>query len=251
MEIKPGQTFSNHYKLIEQVGVGGFSEVWKASDLQNPSLNVAIIIFSGLDSQGIKQFSSENANVFNLNHTHILTAKNYDSWHGYTFLVFPFCEKGSLRNTFYLKNTFNPIEIREILRDVVSGLVYLHKNEIIHNDLKPENFLLSEHGDWMITDFGITVNLKATMRKSMQSVAGVLSGALKGKYRVTTATDIFSIGIIIYEMCFGDVPWSGLGGNALKDETTPLPELPEGFDPELNLLMQACMQFHPKKRSVE
>jgi len=255
MELKSGQIFSNHYKLIEQVGVGGFSEVWKATDVQNPSLEVAIKIFSGLDSQGVKQFSSEYANVFKLNNTHILTAKNYDTWERYTFLVFPYCEKGSLRNTFYLKKTFNPAEIREILKDIVSGLVYLHKNEIIHNDLKPENFLLSENGDWMITDFGISVNLKATMRKSMQN-ASTTSGAppymspeaLKGKYRVSTATDIFSLGVIIYEMCFGDVPWSGLGGNALKDETTPLPELPEDFDADLNLLMQSCMQYNPDKR---
>jgi serine/threonine protein kinase len=255
MELKSGQIFSNHYKLIEQVGVGGFSEVWKAADVQNPSLEVAIKIFSGLDSQGVKQFSSEYANVFKLNNTHILTAKNYDTWERYTFLVFPYCEKGSLRNTFYLKKTFNPAEIREILKDIVSGLVYLHKNEIIHNDLKPENFLLSENGDWMITDFGISVNLKATMRKSMQN-ASTTSGAppymspeaLKGKYRVSTATDIFSLGVVIYEMCFGDVPWSGLGGNALKDETTPLPELPEDFDADLNLLMQSCMQYNPDKR---
>lgn len=156
MELKANQYFNNRYMLIQCMGEGASAQVWKAIDLQANNLPVALKIFSAtgvMDTAGIQNFKHEFTSVFNLNHTNLLTPSSYDIFEGNPYLVMPFCEKGSTAS--YIGNV-DEATLLKILHDVAAGLAYLHENKVVHQDIKPDNILISHSGDYLISDFGIS-----------------------------------------------------------------------------------------------
>ena len=253
--LQPNTIFAGRYLFIEKIGVGGFSEVWKAQDQMTEDTLVAIKIYAperGMDDIGLKQFRREYSLVLNISHSCLLTARHFDIWEGSPYLVLPFCEKGSVYRKVVEEGPWSEREIVRLLADVAGGLAYLHENGILHQDIKPENILIGDRNQYMLTDFGISGRLRSTLRRStntqkaltMAYAAPELFGA---QPKSTTKSDVFSLGVLIWELAVGEAPWMGAGGAVLRADSE-LPELPPEFSRGLNTLMHRSMSFAPEHR---
>ncbi len=246
MQYKEGLLFDDRYLFVRYLGSGSFGEVWLAKDSQT-DLEIAIKIYISVDSQGLADFKKEFQLSFNLNHTNLLHAnylgvcKNDDK----PYLVMPFCPDGSVTK---LAGKMTEPELWRFIRDVASGLDYLHslRPPIIHQDIKPDNILVLKNGDYVISDFGISKQLKSTLRKSANM--GSNSGAIaymgperfSKQFQSVKASDIWSLGITIYELVFGDLPFCGLGGE-MQMRGAEIPDLPESYSNEMKILFEACL----------
>jgi formylglycine-generating enzyme required for sulfatase activity len=246
--LKSNTPFSTRYHLVRRIGVGGYSEVWLANDTLAGNMQVALKIFApdkGLDEQGIALFSKEYALVFNLNHPNLLLPKYFDVADGSPFLVLPYCEAGSV---FSKIGSMTEADLARFLQQAASALAYLHSQEppIIHQDIKPDNFLIDNQGNYLLSDFGISSKIRRTLTRSMgaQGSTGTMAYMPPEKFsadkQIIKAGDIFSLGVTLYELLTGDLPFGDNGGLTLK-AGADVPNLPTGFSSELNRLLKRCM----------
>ncbi|NDV57867.1 serine/threonine-protein kinase [Bacteroides sp. 519] len=245
-ELKQGLKFSDRYILKESKGSGSFGEVWLAHD-EFLGIDVAIKIYISLDVRGIDEFKQEYRTAYGLNHENLLIATHFDVWEQRPYLVMKYCPNGSAANM--VGNVSNERVIWQFIHDVATGLAYLHKQEpepIVHQDIKPDNILIDENNNFLITDFGISKKIRSTMRK--QSGRAITAGATSymGPERFTKdpapvkASDIWSLGVTIYEIVTGDLPFCGMGGSMLLNGAE-IPELDRRWSRELNHLMRVCL----------
>jgi formylglycine-generating enzyme required for sulfatase activity len=251
----PNDIFANRYLLLEKIGIGGFSEVWKANDQMAEDATVAIKIYAperGMDEHGLKQFRREYAVVLNLNHPNLLTARHFDVIEGRPYLVMPYIQGGSLYGKLMEQGHFTEEEIAKMLVQIASGLEYLHKKDVLHQDIKPDNILIDSDGSFLLTDFGISSRLRSTLRKSTTS-AKSLTVAYAPPERFAKdpetldSSDIFSLGVLVYELAVGEVPWMGSGGVSLTIGAE-VPRLPEVFSNRFNNLIAVMMSLRTEDR---
>ena len=246
MKYSEGYLLDNRYQFERYIGSGTFGEVWVAVD-KATDLEVAIKVYISMDETGFQEFKKEFQISFELNHSNLLHANylgvNADDKRPY--LVMPFCPNGSVSSHI---GSMSEADLWRFIRDVASGLAYLHSKNppIIHQDIKPDNILILRNGDFVITDFGISKQLRATLRKSAQSLnsAGAISymgpERFSKQYQAVKASDVWSMGASIFELATGELPFCGMGGSLLK-QGADMPELPEEYSETLNMVCQACM----------
>ena len=230
--------FANRYQLRSLIGRGGFSEVWLAHDTWT-DLDIAIKVYApgqGLDSDGLKEFCQELAGVHHLTHPNLLKPDHVDQWENMPYLIMEYCPKGALNKQV---GKLSEEQVWKVLHDVAAGLAYLHSKDIVHQDIKPDNILLDESGNYRITDFGISTKARTTLRKSMLG-ASTSGGtmAYMGPERFsaqpapTKASDIWSLGAMIYELITGDVPFGEIGGGMQKNGAE-IPDIAKPISPAL------------------
>ena len=246
MKYSEGYLLDNRYQFERFIGSGTFGEVWVAVD-KATDLEVAIKVYISMDETGFQEFKKEFQISFELNHSNLLHANylgvNADDKRPY--LVMPFCPNGSVSSHI---GSMSEADLWRFIRDVASGLAYLHSKNppIIHQDIKPDNILILRNGDFVITDFGISKQLRATLRKSAKSLnsAGAISymgpERFSKQYQAVKASDVWSMGASIFELATGELPFCGMGGSLLK-QGADMPELPEEYSETLNMVCQACM----------
>ena len=243
------QVFADRYVLRKRLGYGAFSEVWQAED--NMAGNkVAVKIYApdkGMDDNGIEIFRREYATVFNITHQNLLRPSHFEVSNDSPFLVLPYCSKGNVSR--YI-GMMKEADIVKFLHDVSSGLSYLHEQEppIIHQDIKPDNILISDDGHYKLTDFGISTRVRSTIRISAateQSSEG--TRAYMGPERFADsaipikASDIWSLGATAYELMTGDAPFGNLGGLSMVNDAE-IPEIEGNFSEELKCLIKSCLE---------
>lgn len=246
--FQQGDTFGGRYVLTQKLGLGGFSEVWKAEDQMTDGTVVAIKIYApekGLDDHGLKQFRKEYALTQPLNHSNLLKASYFDITEGSPYLVMQYCSNGSLNGKLMENGPFSEKDIARVVFQVGGGLAYLHSKEILHQDIKPDNVLIDSDGNYLLTDFGISSRMRSTLRKAT-STAAALTVAYAPPERFdqnptnTEASDVFSLGVMLYELCDGDVPWMGSGGITLLSGSM-VPLINDNYSKELQQIVRACM----------
>ena len=231
MLLQPNTTFDNHYTLIRQLGRGGFSEVWLAHD-SYMDIDVAIKIYApgqGMDSNSINEFRREITGVFQLNHSNLLCPKHLGIWENMPYLIMAYCPAGSCLK---FVGNISESEIWHLIHDVAAGLAYLHEKDIVHQDIKPDNILIDTEGNYLITDFGISTRARSTLRKSVMSTtnsAGTL--AYMGPERFSTqpvptkASDIWSLGAMLYELLEGVTPFPPDFGGSMLNAGAAIPAI--------------------------
>ena len=247
------------YEFRERIGSGGFGEVYRA---YQPSVDreVAIKVIKteyAEKPEFVARFEAEARTVAKLEHPHIVPL--YDFWHGAegAFLIMRYVKGGSLRDKLESEGAQNPEDVGHILDQICSALEAAHRAKVIHRDLKPENILLDEYGEAYITDFGIAKDLAADFRTKTGSFMGslayvapeqVLGGA------VSPETDIYALGILVFELLTGKHPFAGLTQVQLlqRQLEMPLPMLaelraglPAGYD---ELIQQATVKDPMERR---
>jgi serine/threonine protein kinase len=247
--------FNNRYFLERMLGRGNFSEVWLAKDTKT-NIKVALKIYApatGLDDEGLNVFAREFSLVVNANHKNLLKPLYYDSCDRKPFLVLPYCERGSI-----LKDVgkFTENDAWRLLRDVASGLAWLHgmTPPVIHQDIKPDNVMIGDNGDFMITDFGISTHIKSTLRKSLSSAfssAGTIAYMAPERFSKDNApvmaNDIYSLGATAFEMLTGDTPFGDDGG-LIQMKGAEVPELNGDYSDSLKAVIHRCLRTNPWER---
>jgi serine/threonine protein kinase len=255
MQLTTNQIFAGRYRLLNKIGVGGFSEVWRVADEMAEDRVMVLKVYAperGLDEFGIKQFRREYAITLDLNHPHLLKANHFDIAGGSPYLIMPFCEGGSLYGKLEEHGPFTERALAVMLAQVSGALEYLHRKDIIHQDIKPDNVLIDSDGDYMLMDFGISSRLRSTLQKSTttakaMTVAYAPPEKFDGMGKVGPAGDMFSIGVMLIELLTGDLPWSGMGGAYVRPDSKP-PQLPDSISPQLQALVQSCVTYEPSNR---
>jgi len=243
--LTPGTMVAERYELKEYIGSGSFGEVWLARDT-TLDLDIAIKIYISLDQNGQSEFKNEYRVAYGLSHENLLTPSYYDIWQHRPFLIMKFCSRGSAAA---MAGDIDEPTIWQFIHDVAAGLKFLHglPTPVIHQDIKPANILVDENSQFLITDFGISRKLRSTLRK--QSKRSVGSGAISymGPERflaepvAVKASDIWSLGVSIYELATGELPFMGQGGGMLN-AGAELPNLDTAkFSKNLNDVMRACL----------
>lgn len=257
MKLQSGEVFADRYKLVKSLGSGAFSEVWSATDTKAGNMIVALKIYApdkGLDANGIEIFTNEFTMVFNFIHSYLIHPTSFDVCEGSPFLVLPYCEKGSAHK---LIGKLNEREAAQFIHDVASGLEYLHDQELIHQDIKPDNILVDDSGKFMITDFGISTRVRSTLRKSVEEYANGSAGTMaymaperfSKDPKAVKASDIFSLGATVYELITGDAPFGDHGGLILKGGAE-IPSLPDSISKELKDIIYSCLSLEPWDRPL-
>jgi serine/threonine protein kinase len=266
--INNNEIFDRDYVLIKRIGRGGYAEVWMALHTVTDGTVVAIKILSpegGLSPAAIAQFQREYIQTRNLNHQNLLRADHYAVVNHSPYIVMPFCEGGSLEDALANDGAFDEEKGAKILADTARGLSYLHQNNMIHNDIKPGNILISGNpsNDYLLSDFGISTRTRQTVQRESigrakmqenktEEITGMAiayaAPELFGENPISTPkSDVFSLGVSMYELATGQLPWQGLGGMLLR-QGAAIPKLPETFSQRFNNIIRACLNSDPSQR---
>ena len=247
MEVSQSTIIQNRYRLLRKLGRGSFGEVWAAHD-DVADVDVAVKVYVALDDKGIVEFREEFRNVSTLIHTNILRPEHYDVYGSRPFLVMPLC-RGSVEGQ---AGGMSEPELWHFIRDVSSGLAYLHGHEILHRDIKPDNILINSDGDYVISDFGISTRMRSTMRRSSmrQNKDADISGTIAymapemftSSPSAVKATDIWALGATLYELMTGELLFFGQGG-VVQLKGAELPELPVSYSQDLRDTVASCLSL--------
>ena len=253
MHLAENLPFAERYKLVKLLGRGGFSEVWLAND-QWTGLDVAVKVYApnqSLDADGLKDFSKELANVYNLNHTNLLKPQHVDTWQGMPYLIMAFCENGSC---YKHVGKLTEDEAWKLIENVASGLAYLHSSDVIHQDIKPDNILIDDNGNYLITDFGISVKSRSTLRKSVNNASssgGTTAYMAPERFskdpKPLKASDIWSLGATVYELITGRLPFGEVGGGMQRSGAS-IPTINVEISPILRNTLARMLAEDPEDR---
>ncbi len=256
MNLTEGQILSNRYRLLKPLGQGGFSVVWLVEDTVSGT-EAAIKIYApdkGLDQDGLEQFRKEYGRTRGLQHPHLLVPDHLDILPDSRspFLKMRYCSNGSLNSWIVKEKRPAEQEVAKLLEQVGSGLAHLHKKGVIHQDIKPDNILIDASGDFLLTDFGISRQMQSTLKKATANQSYMTVSYSPPERFIADpvdapAGDLFSLGVALYELCTGDLPWDGAGGMILNTGAQ-VPNLPESYSGRLNKIVKACMDVDYTKR---
>lgn len=226
------------YRIISQIGLGGMATVYKA---YQPSMDryVALKVLSthfAQDPGFIKRFQQEAKIIARLEHARILPVYDHGEEDGYLYLVMRYIEAGTLKDR--LKQKPLPLEeARRVVAQVGSALDYAHQLGVIHRDIKPSNVLVDPQGDCYLTDFGIAKMIEGTLGLTGSGIIGTphyMAPEQTKSLAVDHRADVYAMGVVIYEMVTGQLPYDAETplAVAIKHMTEPLP-LPRSIRPDL------------------
>jgi serine/threonine protein kinase len=241
MEDLTGKQFGA-YEIVAPLGEGGMAAVYKA---YQPAMErfVAVKVLSRTlvaeSNEFTNRFQREAIMLAQLQHPHILPVFDYGQKDGYSYIVMPFLQNGTLAELLQARRRTLP-EIHQIMTQIGGALGYAHARGMIHRDVKPSNVLIDEQGNCLLTDFGLARMMQASSDRLTS--AGTIMGTPaymspeQGKGdSVDGRSDLYSLGIIFYEMLTGRVPYQDNFPMmvVIKHIRDPLPSVRE-LAPELN-----------------
>ena len=243
MELREGIKFDNRYLLKKRLGEGSFGEVWLAEDTAVNNILVAVKIYLYMNEAGIDDFKKEYSLAFNLHHSNLLHINYFGVCERRPYLVMPYCPNGSASK---FKGCMDEAMAWRFIRDVASGLACLHAEEppMIHQDIKPDNVLIDEKGNFLISDFGISKNLRSTISQKAFSGTIPYSGPERfGKKSVLVRnSDIWALGASAYELVDGNWPFGEHGG-LIQRSNEDYEKIEAPCSEELQNLIYSCLQY--------
>lgn len=254
--LKNGTYIADRYEVVGQVGTGGMSDVYKAKD-HTLGRYVAIKVLKeefSEDTNFVTKFRSEAQAAAGLEHPNIVNIYDVGSENGIHYIVMEYVEGITLKTYIEKKGQLNYKETLSIAIQVGRGIQAAHAKNIIHRDIKPQNIIISTDGKVKVTDFGIA---RAVSEHTIHSdVMGSVHYASPEQARngyVSNRSDIYSLGIVMYEMVTGRVPFDGDSTVAvaiqhLQDEMVPPSTYAPNLPISLEKIIQKCTQKSPDRR---
>lgn len=212
--MKPGYELNHRYKIIESLGEGGMANVYLAHDLVlDRDVSVKLLRLDLRDDPSTKRrFEREAMAATQLNDPHIVGVYDVGEEHGIQYMVMEYVKGTDLKNYIHDHYPIPLPQVIDIMEQVLSAVQTAHANGIIHRDLKPQNILIDENKNIKITDFGIAMAASQNSMTQTNSLLGSVHYLSPEQARGSIATpqsDIYSLGIILFELLTGQVPFEG------------------------------------------
>lgn len=248
--FKLNDIFAGRYVVVELLGEENSSEVWRAKDHLADDAEVVLKIYApenGLDDKGLRELKHEFSLSQHLAHPHLLRIYHFDIWEGAAYLVMPFNPMGTLKDQLREGDTLNEKQIALILSQIGSALEKLHSQEppILHQHVSPENIVKSQPDYFLLAGYGIGSQIRHP--RPVSDTAYAPPEYFDRNQYPDASGDVFSLGVILYELCTKSDPWGGANSQILL-KGGQVPELPEQYSRELNELLHACMSADRGKR---
>ncbi|MBO5096533.1 MAG: Stk1 family PASTA domain-containing Ser/Thr kinase [Bacilli bacterium] len=212
--IMKGQKISDRYQIIKSIGEGGMANVYLAYDTILDR-NVAVKVLRGdlsSDEKFVRRFQREALSASSLNHPNIVEVYDVGDDNGQYYIVMEYIEGKHLKELIKKRGHLTITEVVDIMLQITDGMSIAHDSYIIHRDIKPQNIMILENGLVKITDFGIAMAMNATQLTQTNSVMGSVHylppEQANGK-GATLQSDIYSMGILMYELLTGKLPYRG------------------------------------------
>ena len=256
--IIKGQKIDGRYQIIRTIGEGGMANVYLAYDTILER-EVAVKVLRGdlaNDEKFVKRFQREAKAASSLNHPNIVEMYDVGEDDGNYFIVMEYVNGKTLKNLIKKRGALSLSETIDIMLQLTSGIACAHDSYIIHRDIKPQNVMILEDGRVKITDFGIAVALNSTELTQTNSVMGsvhYLPPEQANGSGATVKSDIYSLGILMYELLTGKLPFKGdnaveIAIKQMKDRLPSIiaqnPNVPQSVE---NVVLRACAK-NPENR---
>lgn len=256
--ITRGQLINDRYEIIRSIGEGGMANVYLAQDTILDR-KVAVKILRGdlaEDEKFVRRFQREAISASSLNDPNIVEVYDVGEDDGKYFIVMEYVQGFTLKQLIKKRGSLTLPEVVDIMLQLTSAVAHAHESYIIHRDIKPQNVIILEDGRVKIMDFGIAVALNAgefTQTNSVMGTVYYIPPEQANGGAATIKSDIYSLGILMYELVTGHVPFKGDNPVevAIKHMNEPIPSICE-YDPEMpqsieNIILRASAK-NPRNR---
>lgn len=252
-----GRIFNNRYQLIDRIGIGGMAEVYRAQDnvLGRTVAVKTMLPQYAADSSFTQRFRQEAAAAANLQSPYIVNVYDWGQDEGTYYIVMEYVRGSDLKTAINERGAINQRKVAEIGAQVCQALSAAHNLDIIHRDIKPQNIMVQPDGNVKVMDFGIAraKNSVKTQTSSVLGTAHYISPEQAQGKELTAASDIYSLGIVLYEAVSGQLPFDGpdaisVAMMQVNEAPTPLYEINPDIDPALEAIIFKALAKNPYER---
>ena len=254
-----------HYRIMKQIGYGGMATVFLAEDI-NLGREVAVKVFwprPGETRDFLKRFEREARVLAKLDHPNILPVFEYGQQDGFAYLITPYLAGGTLKELLQKRKALPPVEVLRLAVPILNALQYAAERGLIHRDIKPANMLFKVDGSLVLADFGLVKVFAPDGENNALHTASETGPAVTGtpeymspeqiQGKATPVSDIYSVGIVLYEMLCGQRPFSS--SNVLSvlmqqvnEQPRPLREINQYISPQLEAAVLRALEKDPARR---
>ena len=257
MTLNKGDILGQRYEIVEKIGVGGMSIVYLAKDTRlGRDVAVKVLKEEIAAEDDIKaRFGDEAKSAASLIHPNIVNVYDVGEDKGCNYIIMEYIKGKTLKEIIKAKAPFDSITTISISLQIASALSYAHKNKIIHRDIKPQNIMISSNGNVKVMDFGIARAANISTLTNVVSAVGSVHYFSPEQARggfIDNKSDIYSLGITMFEMATGKIPFDGENSVsiALKHINDELPNISE-YNPEVNKSLEGIIRKAANKKSDE
>ncbi|MBQ7243541.1 MAG: serine/threonine protein kinase [Bacilli bacterium] len=253
--IKIGDKIDDRYRIVSRIATGGMSDVYEANDLISKRIVSLKVMKEELMSnqENVSRFLNETASAASLNHPNVVRVYGRGTIEGRPYMANEFIRGQTLRDKLNFAGALPLYDTCEVMLQLTSGVDYIHRHGIVHRDLKPDNLFYMSDGTLKISDFGIASPIGTTNEgDSIQGTIYYCSPEMIMGAPAAISNDIYSMGVIFYELLTGQVPFDGasIEDVAMKqmrkkcpEASKTVPSIPRSID---KIIIQAC-----RKRAEE
>lgn len=252
-----GRVFNNRYQITERIGIGGMAEVYRAQDnVLGRMVAVKIMLPQyAADPNFTKRFKQEAAASANLQSPYIVNIYDWGQDDQTYYIVMEFVRGSDLKTAISERGAINQRKAAEIGSQVCQALSVAHNLDIVHRDIKPQNIMVQPDGNVKVMDFGIAraKNSVMTQTSSVLGTAHYISPEQAQGKELTATSDIYSLGVVLYEASTGKLPFDGpdavsVAMKQVNDQPVPPREINPDLDPALESIIMKAMAKQPSER---
>ena len=260
LSIAPGTLIDGRYRVVSRVGSGGMADVYCADDIQL-GRRVAVKLLHerfARDEEFVERFRREASSSAALSHANIVSVYDRGEWSGTYYIAMEYLDGRSLDAIVREEAPMPPERAIEITEQVLRAARFAHRRGVVHRDLKPHNVILDEEGRVKVTDFGIARagTSEITQTGSIMGTARYLSPEQAQGHAVSPRSDLYSIGVMLYELLTGTVPFEGdsvvaIALRHLSEPPRPPSSLVPSISPALDAIVLRALAKDPEQRFAD